>query len=82
MNYQMKEYKGKDTLSNVNWYVLYNKCMELNASDKVKSRMVWTSMDLACDFISKKGDKKSIKNSTSWGNYECCWKCSCNGWNN
>ena len=62
--------KGKDTLSNVNWYVLYNKCMELNASDKVKSRMVWgLQWDLACDFISKKGDKKSIKNSTSWGNY-------------
>ena len=62
--------KGKDTLSNVNWYVLYNKCMKLNASDKVKSRMVWgLQWDLACDFISKKGDKKSIKNSTSWGNY-------------
>ena len=62
--------KGKDTLSNVNWYVLYNKCMKLNASDKVKSRMVWgLQWDLTCDFISKKGDKKSIKNSTSWGNY-------------
>ena len=44
--------------------------MELNASDKVKSRMVWgLQWDLTCDFISKKGDKKSIKNSTNWGNY-------------
>ena len=61
---------AKDTLSNVNWYVLYNKCMKLNASDKVKSRMVWgLQWDLTCDFISKKGDKKSIKNSSSWGNY-------------
>ena len=62
--------KGKDTLSNVNWYVLYNKCMELNASDKVKSRMVWgLQWDLACDFIAKRGDKKGISNPSDWGNY-------------
>ena len=62
--------KGKETLVYKNWYEFYKKCSELNASEKVESRMIWgIQWDLACDFISKKGDKKSIKNSTSWGNY-------------
>ena len=32
--------------------------------------MIWgIQWDLACDFISKKGEQKSITNSTTWGNY-------------
>ena len=32
--------------------------------------MIWgIQWDLVCDFISKKGEQKSITNSTSWGNY-------------
>ena len=62
--------KGKATLTNKNWYELYKKCTELNASEKVESRMIWgIQWDLTCDFISKKGEKKSITNSTTWGNY-------------
>ena len=62
--------KGKATLTNKNWYELYKKCTELNASDKVESKMIWgIQWDLACDFISKKGEQKSITNSTTWGNY-------------
>ena len=62
--------KGKATLTNKNWYELYKKCTELNASDKVESKMIWgIQWDLACDFISKKGEQKSIANSTAWGNY-------------
>ena len=62
--------KGKATLTNTNWYNLYKKCTTLNASDKVESRMIWgIQWDLACDFISKKGEQKSITNSTAWGNY-------------
>ena len=62
--------KGKATLTNTNWYNLYKKCTTLNASDKVESRMIWgIQWDLACDFISKKGEQKSIKNSKAWGNY-------------
>ena len=62
--------KGKATLTNKNWYELYKKCTTLNASEKVESRMIWgIQWDLVCDFISKKGEQKSITNSTSWGNY-------------
>ena len=62
--------KGKATLTDTNWYDLYKKCTTLNASDKVESKMIWgIQWDLACDFISKKGEQKSITNSTAWGNY-------------
>ena len=62
--------KGKATLTNTNWYNLYKKCTTLNASEKVESRMIWgIQWDLACDFISKKGEQKSIKNSKAWGNH-------------
>ena len=62
--------KGKVTLTNKNWYELYKKCTTLNASDKVESKMIWgIQWDLACDFISKKGEQKSIINSTTWGNH-------------
>jgi len=61
--------KEKATLTNKNWYELYKKCTTLNASDKVESKMIWgIQWDLACDFISKKGEQKSIINSTTWGN--------------
>ena len=63
--------KGKATLTNTNWYNLYKKCTTLNASEKVESKMIWgIQWDLACDFISKKGEQKSIKYSTTWGNYK------------
>ena len=62
--------KEKATLTNTNWYNLYKKCTTLNASDKVESKMIWgIQWDLACDFISQKGEQKSITNSTAWGNY-------------
>ena len=62
--------KGKATLTSTNWYNLYKKCTTLNASDKVKSKMIWgIQWDLVCDFISKKGEQKSITNSSAWGNY-------------
>ena len=63
--------KGKATLTMTKWYNLYKKCTTLNASDKVESKMIWgIQWDLACDFISKKGEQKSIKDSTKWGNYK------------
>ena len=62
--------KGKKTLANSFWCWLYKYCTELNASDKVESKMIWgLQWDLACDFISKKGDQKSITDSKEWGNY-------------
>ncbi len=62
--------KGKATLTEQNWYNLYKKCTTLNASDKVESKMIFgIQWDLACDFISKKGEQKSIIDSSNWGNY-------------
>ena len=63
--------KDKATLTNTNWYNLYKKCKGLNASDKVETRMIWgCQWDVACNFIANKGDKKSITDSRSWGNYK------------
>ena len=63
--------KDKATLTNTNWYNLYKKCKELNASDKVETRMIWgCQWDVACNFIANKGDKKNITDSSSWGNYK------------
>ena len=62
--------KGKVTLTDTNWYDLYKKCTTLNASDKVESKMIWgIQWDLACDFISKKGERKCITDSRTWGNH-------------
>ena len=62
--------KGKATLTYTNWYNLYKKCTTLNASDKVESKMIWgIQWDLACDFISKKGERKCITDSRTWGNH-------------
>ena len=33
--------KDKATLTNTNWYDLYQKCKILNASNKVEARMIW-----------------------------------------
>ena len=63
--------KDKATLTNTNWYNLYKKCKELNASNKVEARMIWgCQWDVTCNFITNKGDKKSITDSSSWGNYQ------------
>ena len=63
--------KDKATLVKNNWYNLYKKCKELNASNKVETRMIWgCQWDVTCNFIANKGDKKSIRDSSSWGNYD------------
>ena len=62
--------KDKQPSTKTNWYNLYKKCTELNASEKVETRMIWgCQWDVACNFIANKGDKKSITNSSAWGNY-------------
>ena len=62
--------KDKETLTDTNWYNLYIKCKKLKASNKVETRMIWgCQWDVACNFIANKGDKKSITDSSSWGNY-------------
>ena len=62
--------KGEPSLTNTNWYNLYKKCKSLNASEKVETRMIWgCQWDVTCDFIANKGEQKSIRYSSSWGNY-------------
>ena len=64
--------KDKPTLTDTDWYHLYNACKDtkLQASDKVKTQMIWgCQWDVTCNFIANKGDKKDIADSSSWGNY-------------
>ena len=65
--------KDKATLTKTNWYNLYKKCKELNASDKVKTQMIWgCQWDVTMNWLISSGAKTSDevnKNSSTWGNY-------------
>ena len=65
--------KDKATLTNTSWYNLYKKCTELQASDKVKTRMIWgCQLDVTMNWLISSGAKTSDevnKDSSSWGNY-------------
>ena len=66
--------KDKATLTSTNWYNLYKKCTELNASDKVKTQMIWgCQWDVTMNWLISSGAKTSNevnKDSRSWGNYK------------
>ena len=66
--------KDQPTLTNTNWYNLYKKCKELNASDKVETRMIWgCQWDVTMNWLISSGSKTSDevnKDSSSWGNYK------------
>ena len=68
--------KTGTTITNKSWYDLYNACKKLgtnsDGTDKegIATRMIWgCQWDATCDFISKKGEKKKITDSRTWGNY-------------
>ena len=65
--------KDKETLTSPNWYDLYKKCTELQASDKVKTQMIWgCQWDVTMNWLISSGAKTSNevnKDSRSWGNY-------------
>ena len=65
--------KDKATLTNTNWYDLYQKCKILNASNKVETRMIWgCQWDVTMNWLISSGAKTSNevnKDSRSWGNY-------------
>ena len=65
--------KDQPTLTNTNWYNLYKKCTELNASDKVETRMIWgCQWDVTMNWLISSGAKTSDevnKDSSTWGNY-------------
>ena len=66
--------KDKETLVNTSWYNLYKKCTELQASDKVKTQMIWgCQWDVTMNWLISSGAKTSNevnKDSSSWGNYK------------
>ena len=66
--------KEKQPLTKTNWYNLYKKCKELNASDKVKTQMIWgCQWDVTMNWLISSGAKTSDevnKDSSSWGNYK------------
>ena len=65
--------KDKATLTGTNWYNLYKKCTELQASDKVKTQMIWgCQWDITMNWLISSGAKTSNEvntDSSSWGNY-------------
>ena len=59
------------TLTESSWYTLYGKCKELEASEKVQTRMIWSCQwDVTCNWIASTNEDKSITDSRSWGNYK------------
>ena len=67
--------KDKETLVYTNWYNLYNACRnsKLQASDKVKTQMIWgCQWDITMNWLISSGAKTSNEvntDSSSWGNY-------------
>ena len=63
----------KQPLTKTNWYSLYKKCTELQASDKVKTQMIWgCQWDVTMNWLISSGAKTSDevnKDSSTWGNY-------------
>ena len=68
--------KDKATLTSTNWYNLYNVCRnsKLQASDKVKTQMIWgCQWDVTMNWLISSGAKTSNEvntDSSSWGNYK------------
>ena len=66
--------KDEQPLTNTNWYNLYKKCTELNASEKVEARMIWgCQWDVTMNWLISSGAKTSNEvntDSSSWGNYK------------
>ena len=68
--------KDRQPLSGTNWYNLYNACSssKLQASDKVKTQMIWgCQWDVTMNWLISSGAKTSNEvntDSSSWGNYK------------
>lgn len=74
-------YVGRYELSNIgvqkkqqpqtgNWYYLYSKCKALGSSS-TESRMIWgCQWDQICKFVNTNGDRVSLSDSKTYGNYK------------
>lgn len=58
-------------LVNQDWYNLYKACRSLSkGSTNYTTTMIFgCQWDVTCNFIANQGEKKSITDSSSWGNY-------------
>ena len=64
--------KGNSSISNVNWYYMYQNSKLIGANSNVISTMAWGCMwDRILIWLTETGDKtySDLKNSSSWGNY-------------
>ena len=62
--------KDQPVLTNTNWYNLYAKCKTFGDESTTYSRMIWgCQWDQVCKFISTSGDKVSLTDSRTYGNY-------------
>lgn len=61
--------KAGTVMNNMNWYNLYSACKSFSRVN-VKSRMIWgCQWDQVCRFINEYGDKVSLDDSRTYGNY-------------
>ena len=56
-------------LTNTNWYNLYKACKGFEDSSVYSRMMYGCTWDAMCLFINQHGDKVSLTDSTSYGNY-------------
>ena len=63
--------KNQPSLTDTNWYNLYAKCKTLGDESTTYSRMIWgCQWDQVCKFINTSGDKVSLTDSSTYGNYK------------
>ena len=64
--------KGNNSISNVNWYYMYQNSKKVGANNNVASTMIWGCMwDRALIWLTETDEKtySDLMNSSSWGNY-------------
>ena len=64
--------KENNSISNVNWYYMYQNSKKVGANNNVASTMIWGCMwDRALIWLTETGEKtySDLMNSSSWGNY-------------
>ena len=64
--------KENESISEVDWYYMYQNSKKIAANNNVKSTMIWGSMwDRTLIWLTETGEKSyaELKDSSSWGNY-------------
>ena len=61
--------KKGTVMNNTNWYNLYKACSSFS-NENLESRMIWgCQWDQVCRFVNEHGDKVSLDDSRSYGNF-------------